>query len=332
MRIGLIVSEHTPPSSIAGPWDIFKLAAQLSKENGEGKQKTKSEHKNQHSIVVIDVFSERSDLAHQMPFVVTPNASVGDNTVYDLLVICALGNVTEQLLTQNPLTISWLQHQAGKGAKLASICTGAFMLAATGLLDSRQATTHWVAAERFRKAFPAVDLKIDNTVTQDGQFYCSGGAFAYQDLCLHLVFELFGERIADQCSRFLLIETTPRHQLAFAGTQAMKLHRDTKILKIQNWMERYVLDIESVEQIADTFHLSNRHLVRRFKLLIGEPPSTYLQRLRIELAKQLLIDPNKNVDAVADHVGYQDVQYFRSLFKRFTGVNPSVYRRQALGA
>ncbi len=329
MRIGFVTSEHTPVSSVAGPWDIFRLAASLVdvETNAPSKQSHGSDSKSTTARWTLDLLSDQSEAPRLAPLLMNPNAMYDDGIYYDLVVICALGNVTQSPTVLNPNTVSWLKKQAENGAKLASICTGAFLLAATGLLNRRLATTHWIAAERFRTAYPSVDLQIDRMVTQDGPFYCSGGAYAYQDLCMCLLYDLFGEKVADQCSRLLLIDAKPRQQSVFAGIQGLKLHQDTKILKIQHWMEIHVLDIASMDQIANNFHMSSRHFVRRFKAAVGEPPSNYLQRLRIELAKHLLKDASIAVEVVADKVGYQDVQYFRTLFKRFVGSNPSEYRR-----
>ena len=193
-------------------------------------------------------------------------------------------------------------------------------MAETGLLKNRRATTHWATAAQFRSSYPMVDLQIDSMITHDGPFFCSGGAYAYQDLCLYLLEYFFGSALADNCSKLLLIDRAQRTQLMYAGVQGLKQHQDKLIL------ESHLTQASSIEAIAKHFNMSNRNLVRRFKLATNEAPSHYLQKLRVERSKHYLQSSDKSIEEICESVGYQDTQYFRTLFKRLCGMTPSQYR------
>ena len=134
--------------------------------------------------------------------------------------------------------VEWLKKCYEKGSDLASICTGAFTLAATGLLDGKSATTHWGVAQEFKTTFPKVDLRTDRMVTDEGRLYCGGGVTADLNLSLYLINKYCGREVALQSSRCTLIDLDRLSQLPFSIFIPEKNHQDAKILKIQNWIEK----------------------------------------------------------------------------------------------
>jgi transcriptional regulator GlxA family with amidase domain len=298
-------------SSVAGVWDIFSIAKQLLTSDTTLKL----------SLIGRNHFSQQTN----SPISLSPS-ELPENTDYDLIIITALGPIPKKGITFDPALISWLKSNSDKGAAIASVCTGAFLLASTGLLNQRRATTHWTMAAQFKQQFPSVELRTENMLTHDGSFFCSGGAYAFQDLCLYLIETFFGRELAETCSSLLMIELGTRSQLTFSGLQALKVHSDEQILNAQNWLEDNLDSSESVDEIASHFNMSTRNFVRRFKAAVNETPSSYIQKLRVEKAKYLLESSNLTIDAIALKAGYQDTQYFRTLFKKISGMTPSQFR------
>lgn len=164
-------------------------------------------------------------------------------------------------------------------------------------------------------------------VNQNGPLWSSGGAFAYQDLCLSLVSEVFGRRVADYCASILMLSPVRESQQAFMTLQAYHLHGDKKIDGIQQHLESNFIHSPSIAKLADQYAISERQLLRRFKTATGVSPNSYLQILRIEFAKrQFLENPDASVQQVANKAGYEDVAYFRKLFKQQVNVTPSEFR------
>ncbi|KZY38076.1 hypothetical protein A3752_14450 [Oleiphilus sp. HI0081] len=270
-----------------------------------------------------------SSINSSTPIRISPTEDIGQKH-YDLVIIAPLGPVPTNGFDFDDALIQWLVDSQRKRGAVASVCTGAFLVAATGLLDQRRATTHWKYASQFRQQFPLVDLQIDSMLTHDGTLFCSGGAYAFQDLCLYLIETFFSRSLAEACSRLLMIDLSERSQLRFAGIQALKEHSDEHIIGIQNWMEDHLDSFDSIEELANRFNMSSRNQVRRFKTATDETPSSYLQKLRIEKAKHLLQTGSQNIEAIAGNVGYQDIQYFRTLFKKLCGQTPKQFRQSKL--
>lgn len=310
-KIGIYTHPSTPISSVAGVWDIFTVAKQL----------VEPEYQLSISLIGSGHFSQHVN----SPICVYPEATL-EKTEYDLIIISALGPIPKKGIDFDIDLKSWIRKCSDNGAAIATVCTGAFLLASTGLLDQRRATTHWKMASRFREQFPKVELRIENMLTHDGSFFCSGGAYAFQDLCVYLIETYFGKTAAKACSELLMIDLTTRSQLAFAGFQALKLHNDRQVLAVQNWLEDNLVNGQTVDEIASQFNMSSRNLIRRFKSATNETPSAYIQKLKIEQAKYLLMSNDQTIDSIAYEVGYQDVQYFRALFKRICGMTPSQFR------
>ncbi len=258
------------------------------------------------------------------------DCAINDVAHTDLVVISAehLG-VLDEARTQ---VVPWLKHHWEAGAHLASVCTGAFLLAETGLLDGRRATTHWGFAAEFRRRFPQVDLRPECLVTDEGRLLCGGGAYSYIDLSLHLVEKFAGFEEASHCAQSLLLDMRRASQLDYAVFAFQKGHGDPDILKAQAWIEDRFQDPVTVEEVAEAIAMSPRNLKRRFKKATGDSPLAYVQRVRVEAAKRALACRELGIEEVAVRSGYEDSGFFRQLFRRHTGMTPSDYRRRLSGA
>jgi len=224
--------------------------------------------------------------------------------------------------------IQWLQVQHQQGCYIASMCTGAFVIAEAGLLDGRCATTHWVFSEQFARRFPKVKLQIERTVTDDGQILCSGGSTSGTDLLLHLIRKFSSPQLAAECGKKLLVDVSARSQTPYSCTTFKKNHADGDILKIQIWLEIRIAKNIRMENVASEFGLSMRNFIRRFKEATNQTPIQYLQNLRIEKAKHLLESSQEAFDQITLQVGYEDSNSFRRLFKQRVGLAPSAYRKR----
>jgi transcriptional regulator GlxA family with amidase domain len=236
------------------------------------------------------------------------------------------GYVIDAVIDQNAAIIPWLRNWASTGTKVAGVCSGVALLAEAGLLDGKRATTHWGLAEIYRKRFPDVDWQPDYLITDAGDIACSGGINSAADLSLYLVERFAGREVALECAKALLIEMPRTWQVAFADVMLRKDHNDENIQRAQDWVHRHFQRPIGVEAIAARVGMSPRNFIRRFKDATGHTPLSYIHTIRVTMAKRLLEDGQRSIQEVSQAVGYEDVIFFRDLFKRHTGVCPTEYR------
>ncbi len=260
--------------------------------------------------------------------ILTPQQALRDIEKTDLIIVPGFMFNILSVLPGLDKVISWLQDHAHKDTYIASMCTGAFVTAKAGLLDNKTATTHWIFSEQFKRAFPKVQLKTEQTVTDDGLMLCSAGSTTGSDLLLHIIRKFVSPQLASECSKKLLIDSSERSQTPYVTTQFKKNHQDPDILKVQVWLEKNIQQPIVMDQVASTFGLSLRNFIRRFKSATDHTPIQYLQYLRIERAKHLLESSKLNFDQITQQVGYEDVNSFRRLFKDRTGLSPSEFRKK----
>ncbi|WP_329100638.1 helix-turn-helix domain-containing protein [Micromonospora sp. NBC_01699] len=219
-----------------------------------------------------------------------------------------------------------LREAAAAGTRIASICVGAFTLAAAGLLDGRRATTHWAATDRFRAAFPGVDLDPDVLYVDSGQIVTSAGATAGIDMCLHLVGRDYGAAVAADASR---LTVAPLHR---DGGQAQFIVRAgpgptaPALAHVLEWIEENSHRDIDLGDLADRAAMSIRTLNRRFHEETGHTPMQWLNGVRIRRARELLETTDHGIDRVARQVGFTSPTNFRTQFKRVSGVAPRAYR------
>lgn len=217
-------------------------------------------------------------------------------------------------------------HQQKK--LIGAFCSGTFVLAATGLLDGKQATCAWWLNELFARRFPAVELVLDKIVVEQGLLYTGGATTAYLSLCLKLVESMAGEQIAAQMAKIMLVDLNRASQIPYMSLQQIAAHKDERIGKVQQWMQDNLTQTISLDELAQRFALSKRTLMRRFKVAVGDTPVNYLQRLRVEEAKRLLETTPAPIEDIVARVGYGDVSTFRRLFAQLTQLTPKAYRQR----
>jgi transcriptional regulator GlxA family with amidase domain len=256
----------------------------------------------------------------------SPHCSFADIDDSDVILVPTITGDIDLTLKQNTDIIELLRARQNTDCLLCGNSSGSFFLAQAGLLDNKQATTLWSVAELFRERYPEVDLRPDQLLTVDGNTICDAGGSAWFDLGLHLV-ELFcGHRTAMDTAKYFMVDMERSGQLSFSPLESMKYHGDKSVLAIQDWLEANYPQPISIDKLGKQFGLSNRSLLRRFKLATGLSPLNYLQDIRMDMACRLLVQSNKSVEEVTHRVGYEDVSSFIRLFKRRTGFTPNNYR------
>jgi transcriptional regulator GlxA family with amidase domain len=224
--------------------------------------------------------------------------------------------------------LPWLRARHREGTSLCSVCAGAFLLAGTGLLDGRRATTHWALAGAFAAAYPKVQLEVDRMLIDDGDLLTAGGVMAWIDLGLRLVERFLTPALMLQTARMFLVDPAGREQSHYAPHTPSTAHGDEAILRAQQWLADRFPDEVSMPRLAAATGLGERTFLRRFKAATGDTPIHYLQRLRVGRARELLELSARPVDDVAWRVGYEDPGAFRKVFQRVVGITPGEYRRR----
>lgn len=261
-------------------------------------------------------------------FTVNADALIGDVKKTDLIVIPAIDGNLQETVQDNKDYLPWIVTQYGKGAEVASLCVGAFILAATGLVDGKKLATHWVAENEFRRMYPQVELVTERIITEENGIYSSGGAFSYLNLILHLIEKLSGREMAMLCAKVFAIEIERTDQSRFIMFNGQKEHDDDDIRAAQEFIEKNYTEKLSVDQLASTFALGRRSLERRFKKATANTVSEYIQRVKIEAAKKDLESSRKTVNEIMYEVGYSDTKAFRTTFKKITGLSPVEYKNR----
>jgi transcriptional regulator GlxA family with amidase domain len=222
--------------------------------------------------------------------------------------------------------IDWIEKQYRNGSEIASICTGAFLLASSGLLDGRTCSTHWSAAQNLKLMFPKVNVQTDKLITDENGIYTNGGAYSFLNLLIYLVEKYYNRQTAIFCSKVFQIEIDRQSQSEFTIFRGQKLHGDEMVKKAQAYMETKLDEKISVEHLSSRFAVGRRNFDRRFIKATGNTPLEYSQRVKIESAKKAFESTRKTINEVMYDVGYSDVKAFREVFRKITGMSPLEYR------
>ena len=252
--------------------------------------------------------------------------NIGKIKKTDLIIIPSLSHDYDNILRDNQALVKWIREQYKNGAEVASICTGAFLVAATGLLEGKSCSTHWNASTNFKRLFPNVNLHVDKLITVERGIYTNGGAYSFLNLILFLIEKYFDRQTAIYCSKVFQIDMDRTSQSPFYIFQAQKNHGDEMVSKAQTYIEENLREKISFEELALKLATSRRNFDRRFIKATGNTPVEYLQRVKVEVAKRMLEKGRKNIFEVMDEVGYADDKAFREVFKRITGLSPLDYK------
>jgi transcriptional regulator GlxA family with amidase domain len=244
----------------------------------------------------------------------------------DLLIIPSLSHNYNDIIRKNGELISWIGERYKSGAEIASICTGAFLLAASGLLEGKSCSTHWNAASNLKRLFPNIHVHTDILTIAGRGIYTNGGGYSFLNLILFLVEKYFDRETAIFCSKIFQIDIDRTSQSPFAIFKTQKDHGDEMVCEAQTYIEENLSEKISFGDLASKLAVSRRNFDRRFIKATGNTPVEYLQRVKVEVAKRTLEEGRKSIFEVMDEVGYSDDKAFREVFKKITGLSPLDYR------
>jgi len=316
-NIAILVPETAVIEAIADPNYMFKAANQFLEFSGKeplfnvklvaAKKETKLEN---------SLFSVHADML------------LDEVSSTDLVFIPAISGDVRRAVELNKELLPWIVDKYAKGAEVASLCIGAFVLAATGLLNGKKCSTHWNAANDFRNMFPEVELVDGSIITEEHGIYSSGGANSYWNLLLYLLEKYTDRDTAILASKYFAIDIDRNSQASFMMFEGQKNHNDPEIIKAQEFIEKNYQDRISVDQLADMLAIGRRSFERRFKKATSNTVVEYIQRVKIEAAKRSFERSRKNINEVMYDVGYTDTKAFRTIFKKITGLTPIEYRNK----
>jgi len=255
-----------------------------------------------------------------------PTLTAHDMAAPDLVVVPGLDDDMPVSFDLNRRWVPWIKQWHQAGAKIASSCTGAFLVADAGVLRGRAATTHWLYADELRLRYPDVDVRIDQMIIDHGDVLTSGGATTFLNLVLYLLERFGGHERANLAAKVLLVDGHRPSQLPYIAALPGRFHDDMTIHEIQQHIDTHLDQPLRIGRLAEQFGLSTRTLSRRFESATGRGPQAYLQHARIQQAKRLLETTTDPIDEIRRHVGYLVLAAFRRAFKQMTGLSPSEYR------
>lgn len=262
---------------------------------------------------------------------VTPRFAVADDPRADLVIVPEIWlGPDERLAGRHGALVAWLREAYRRGTELYSACSGAVLLAETGLLDGREATSHWGYQDLFRRAYPKVRFRPEpSLVIADpaGRIVTAGGTTSWHDLALHIIARHGGPAEAMRIAKVYLLKWHDESQLAYAALVRRGPHGDAVVRTCCEWLDAHYRDENAIAGAVAHAGIPERTLKRRFHAATGMSLTARLQDIRVERAKRMLEESDLAVEEISAEVGYEDASFFRRLFRRRTGVSPSEYRR-----
>ncbi|BBO88665.1 GlxA family transcriptional regulator [Desulfosarcina ovata] len=319
INVTVLAMQHTSASAIIGPMDVFSQAGVMW-------NRFKGQRVTPHfKVRVVTPDGEAFKCSNGVRM--AADGSIRDVAATDLIVVSSIANVEKNRCRQGGV-VEWLSDHYQRGSHIASICTGSFLLAETGLLDGKRATTHWAFAEEFRRRYPKVAVRTDRPIVDENDLYSSGGYNASIDMSLYLVEKYCGHEVALQSAKVIAASRGESSGPPYTAVQCRRDHHDDQIISLQQYIEENFNHNFNYDDLAEQSHMSRRTLERRFKAATGKTPLSYQQCMRIKAAKQLLADGGRSFEEITCQVGYEDSSSFRKIFTKYTHVSPAEYRKR----
>jgi transcriptional regulator GlxA family with amidase domain len=313
-EIGILLYPGSQDSAVAGLTDLFAVANRLSVERGgpcARELRTSHWRAEGNRKQLKRVFDTHKHLANHgllVALIVPPSLD------------------TEPCGKSFRSQARWIAARHVEGTILCSICAGAFLLAETGLLNGRSATTHWIHTERLGRLFPAVHVDTGKLMIDDGDIVTAGGIMAWVDLGLRLIHRWVGPAIMLATARYFLVDPAGREQRFYSPFAPRLEHGDSAALEVQHWVQLHYAERVTVDRLALRAKLGERTFLRRFSKATGLKPIEYLQHVRIAKAREALEFSTQSINEIAWKVGYEDHGAFRKVFNRIVGLSPGQYR------
>jgi transcriptional regulator GlxA family with amidase domain len=315
--ISVLVPESAVMEAVSPPFRLFKTANDFLRASGH-----------QPLFKVEFVGLNKTVMAQEGEYAIRVDRLIAAIDRTDLIIIPALYGDMSRAIELNKEVIPWIASMHNKGSEVASLCTGAFLLASTGILDGKKCSTHWAYYNEFREKFSAVEVQDGAIITDENGIYSSGGANSLWNLLLYLLEKYTSRDVAILASKYFAIDIDRDNQNSFTIFNGQKDHKDKEILKAQLFIEDKFAEKITIDELASDVSINRRSFERRFKEATNNTVIEYLQRVRIEAAKRSFEASRKNVAEVMYDVGYTDTKTFRDVFKKITGMTPVDYRNK----
>ena len=320
MRIAFLITQNMLATSLTNAYELFFAANQASRRRGQNNQGLREYAE----LVKVGLSLDRITLPSGLSFIADQELN---DDVFDMVYLPAYWRNPRPIIKNNPELVKWVRYQYEHGAIINSTGTGVCISAEAGILDNKPATTHWYYFDQFTKDYPLVELKRQHFITTAGKVYCAASVNALTDLTLHHVHRFYGAEVANHLSRHFSHEVRKSFDVLNFNAEENSNHPDEDILQAQLWMQNNLSKTSlSITELARLFNMSQRTLTRRFKAATDVTAIQYLQKLRIDTAKELLQSSNLSIKEIAYRVGYVDVSYFTKLFKEINSITPKGYR------
>ncbi|MEY5048231.1 MAG: hypothetical protein RLZZ175_1590 [Bacteroidota bacterium] len=317
MKISILVPENSVMQSIADPQYLFSAVNNFMEMAG----------KKPFFDVQLVGLKKEIKLNNGM-FTVNINQLVNDVKQCDLIIIPALFGNMKLAIESNKDFLPWINEQYKKGAEVASLCVGAFLLASTGLLNGKKCSTHWGFQNEFRAMFPEVEVVDGSIVTEENRLYSSGGANSYWNLLLYLLEKYTDRETAILASKYFVVDIDRESQAAYTMFQGQKSHKDEAVKQAQDYIDKNIHLKITIDELASLVSVGRRSFERRFKQATNNSVLEYINRVKVEAAKRSFESSRKNINEIMFNVGYNDIKTFRLIFKKVTGLTPLEYRNK----
>ena len=323
LRVVLLATPDAQPLDVAGPHEIFSLASrklrELGRNNGGG-----------YVVDVLTLGKSRFIKGQSGLSVLATGSYRSAHSPIDTLLVT--GGMDPWDPTGRKAILDWLRARAPKVRRLGSICTGAFVLAAAGLLDGRRATTHWYFCQQLAREYPKVRVDPEPIFVRDGNIFTSAGVTAGMDLALALVEQDFGSEVALRIARaYVMFLRRPGGQSQFSTPLSFAASADSPLNNLQVWILENLQKRLSVETLAARVNMSPRNFSRVFARDFGTTPGNFLNRVRVEAARKRLEETGEGVERIASETGFGTAETMRRAFFRILGVGPNDYRSRFRG-
>ncbi|MEP5566725.1 MAG: helix-turn-helix domain-containing protein [Halioglobus sp.] len=320
-QIAALLYPNALATSITLPLEILQAAAQIAQV------KSRLSPAVSHCLIAAD----QAPVSLFGGLTLTPDRSYEELPPLDLLIIPAIWRNPGPVISAARPWLAQLANIAASGTRVCAVGTGTSLLAEAGLLDGKPATTHWNYLERFSVNYPKVLLKPRHLITQADNIYCVGSVNSIADLMVHVVEEWYGSGVARAVENQFSPEIRRPFRAAAYQTEGEQSHHDETVLEAQQWLQDRLTGNPGIQAAADALGVSARTLNRRFRQATGLSPQAWLQRLRVQQAKELLRHSNLSLSEVAWQVGLQDNSHFGKLFREQVGMTPGAYREAVRG-
>ncbi len=323
VKMGIVAYDNCYLSSLSGPMDSFQVANAYNCRQSGSDDPTFGWN-------TVSITSKSVKTSGGIS--IATDMSIANAEEFDVIYLpafpyqgaLAMDDMAREL---RPL-LDWLVSRWKRGATIVTICTGSFLLAETGLLNGREATTTWWLEKQFHKRYPQVKLNGREMITEQDRLMCAGAMTSYQNMSVHLIERYATADLAIQCAKAMLIDTSARAQSPYQNLLMDEASGDPVVAKAQHWLQNHAKENIHQAALAQKMGVSQRTLIRRFKAELDLTPLSYLQNIRIETAKQLLENTTLPIIEVTERVGYADISSFSRLFKQRTELTPAAYRQR----